>query len=67
MLELSPANEPVHMSHYNKPSAVIIPAEEYNRLKVRDKMVVAAEDLPEWLVEQIASSEMDAKYDHLNN
>jgi hypothetical protein len=27
---------------------------------------VAAEDLPEWLVEQIAASEMDAKYDHLD-
>jgi prevent-host-death family protein len=60
-------NEPVQVSHYNKPSVVIISAEEYNRLKARDKMAMATEDLPEWLVEQIATSEMDAKYDHLDN
>ena len=59
-------SEPVKVMHYNKPSVVIISAEEYNRLKARDKMSTATEDLPEWLVEQIASSEMDAKYDHLD-
>jgi prevent-host-death family protein len=59
-------NEPVHVMHYNKPSVVIVSAEEYNRLKARDKTSMATEDLPEWLIEQIASSEMDAKYDHLD-
>lgn len=59
-------NEPVQVMHYNKPSVVIISSEEYNRLKARDKMSMAADDLPEWLVEQIADSEMDAKYDHLD-
>ena len=59
-------SEPVHVMHYNKPSVVIISAEEYNRLKARDKTSVATEDLPEWLIEQIASSEMDSKFDHLD-
>ena len=58
--------EPVYVSHYNKPSVVIVSADEYARLKRRDKQVMATEDLPEWLVEQIASSEMDQKYDHLD-
>ncbi len=59
-------NEPVQVMHYNKPSVVIVSAEEYSRLKARDKTSMATEDLPEWLVEQIAASEMDAKYDHLD-
>jgi prevent-host-death family protein len=59
-------NEPVHVMHYNKPSVVILSAEEYSRLKARDKTSMATEDLPEWLVEQIASSEMDSKFGHLD-
>ena len=58
--------EPVYVSHYNRPSVVIVSAEEYERLKRRDKQVMATEDLPEWLVEQIADSEMDARFDHLD-
>ena len=56
-------SEPVQVMHYNKPSVVIVSSEEYNRLKARDKISMATEDLPEWLVDQIAASEMDAKYD----
>lgn len=59
-------NEPVQVSHYNKPSVVIISAEEYGRLKARDKISMATEELPEWLVDQIAGSSMDAKYDRLD-
>ena len=39
--------EPVMVLHYNKPSVVIVAAEEYARLKRRDKIVMAAENLPE--------------------
>jgi PHD/YefM family antitoxin component YafN of YafNO toxin-antitoxin module len=63
---LAAESEPVHVLHYNKPSVVIVSAEEYSRLKARDKTSMATEDLPEWLIEQIASSEMDVKYDHLD-
>jgi prevent-host-death family protein len=58
--------EPVHVSHYNKPSVVIVSAEEYARLKKRDKQIMATEDLPESLIEQIAISEMDPKHNYLD-
>jgi len=58
--------EPVHVSHYNKPSVVILSADEYDRLKKRDRQVMATEDLPEWLVAQIADAEMDEKYQGLD-
>ena len=51
---------------YNKPFVGIISAGDYNWLKACDKMSMVTEDLPEWLVEQIAASEMDAEYDHLD-
>jgi hypothetical protein len=39
--------EPVTVMHYNKPSVVIIAAEEYARLKQKDGMIMmAAEALP---------------------
>ena len=39
--------EPVTVMHYNKPSVVIIAAEEYQRLKRKDEIVMmAAEAMP---------------------
>ena len=35
--------------------------------KRRHKQVLATEDLPEWLIERIASAEMDPAYDHLDD
>lgn len=54
--------EPVTVLHYNKPSVVIVAADEYARLKRRDKRAMATEDLPEWLVNQIAETEMDPRF-----
>jgi PHD/YefM family antitoxin component YafN of YafNO toxin-antitoxin module len=48
------APEPVLVLHYNKPSVVIVAAEEYARLKRRDRVAGATEDLPEWLARRIA-------------
>lgn len=59
-------NEPVHVTHYNKPSVVIISAVEYERLKKRDRKAMATEDLPEWLVDRIATAEMDHEFAHLD-
>ena len=53
--------EPVTVLHYNKPAVVIMSAAEYARLKRRDKQVMLTEDLPEWLIERIATAEMDPK------
>ncbi|MEO8713475.1 MAG: type II toxin-antitoxin system Phd/YefM family antitoxin [Acetobacteraceae bacterium] len=59
-------HEPVMILHYNKPSVVMVSADEYARLKRRDKRVVLADDLPEWLVERIAATEMDPSFAHLD-
>ncbi len=47
--------EPVMVMHYNKPSVVIIAAEEYARLKRKDAMMVAAEALPSFSLSDDAS------------
>jgi len=58
--------EPVFVLHYNKPSVVILAADEYARLKRRDRKVVATEDLPDWLAEKITGARMDPRHAHLN-
>jgi len=58
--------EPVLVLHYNKPSVVILAAEEYTRLKRRDRVVGATEDLPEWLARQISETEMDPRFNYLD-
>src|SRR5258708_1604090 len=58
--------EPVMVMHYNKPSVVIIAASESARLKRRDKRALATENLPEWLVNQIGTAEMDPRFAHLD-
>lgn len=58
--------EPVIVTHYNKPSVVILSAEEYARLKRRDKKSMAGEDVPDWLAERIAATRMDARHDASN-
>ena len=56
------APEPVTVLHDNKPSVVIVAAEEYARLKRRDKRSMATEDLPEWLAERIGVAEMAPRF-----
>jgi hypothetical protein len=60
------APEPVLVLHYNKPSIVIVAADEYARLKRRDRVVGATEDLPEWLALQTANTEMAPRFKHLD-
>ncbi len=60
------AAEPVFVLHYNKPSVVIVGADEYARLKQRDRIVGASEALPEWLALQISQTEMDPRFKHLD-
>jgi len=59
-------SEPVFVRHYNKPSVVIIAADEFERLKRRDKQVMSVEEMPEWLVELVVNGKMDARHDHLD-
>jgi hypothetical protein len=58
--------EAVHVLHYNKPSVVIVSAEEFTRLKRRDKQVMATEELPERMVNQIKAGQMDPRFSVLD-
>jgi prevent-host-death family protein len=60
-------SEPVFVLHYNKPSVVMISASEFERLKRRDKKVMAAEDMPDWLAELVVTGTMDARHDELDD
>jgi hypothetical protein len=44
----------------------MISAEEYLRLKRRDRQVFAAGELPEEMVEAVQNSEMDSRHRHLD-
>jgi len=59
--------EPVVVLHYNKPSVVIISAQEFERLKRRDKQALSIEEMPEWLVKQVINGKMDRRHDHLDD
>ncbi len=61
------APEPVVVFHYDKPSVVIVAAEEYALLKRRDRVVGATEDLPKWLAQQIAGAKMDPRFNDLDD
>jgi len=60
-------SEPVVVLHYNKPSVVMISAREFERLKRRDRQVMAIEEIPEWLAEMVVSGGMDARHDALDD
>lgn len=58
--------EPVAITHHGRERLVLLSAEEYNRLKKRDRRSYAVEDLPEELIEEFSVAEMDARFDGLN-
>jgi len=60
------ASEPVVVLHYNKPSVVMISAQEFARLKRRDKKIMAVEEMPNWLAELVINGTMDARHDELD-
>jgi PHD/YefM family antitoxin component YafN of YafNO toxin-antitoxin module len=58
--------EPILVLHQDKPSIVILAADEYARLRRRSKRAIQTDDLPEWLVDRIAETEMEPKFAHLD-
>jgi prevent-host-death family protein len=58
--------EPVIVLHYNKPSVVMISASEFERLKRRDRKIMAIEEMPDWLAELVVTGSMDARHDTLD-
>jgi prevent-host-death family protein len=58
--------EPVIVTREGRDVAVLISADEFRRLKRRDRQVFAAGELPEDILEAVRGVEMDAKHDHLD-
>ena len=58
--------EPVAITKQGRDHLVVMSAEEYARLKRRDRQVFAAGELPDELLEAIENSTMDPKNDYLN-
>jgi prevent-host-death family protein len=58
--------QPVIVTRNGRDRTVMISAEEYERLRQRDRKVIAAGDLSSELAEAVAKSEMDTKHNHLD-
>ena len=58
--------EPVTITKNGRDRLVLVSADEYARLKRRDRRAILPEELSEADVTTIAASEMDPRHDHLN-
>lgn len=59
--------QPVVVTRDGRDRTVMISADEYARLRRRDRQVFAAGELPDDLVEAIGRTEMDARHNHLDD
>jgi PHD/YefM family antitoxin component YafN of YafNO toxin-antitoxin module len=58
--------EPVIVTRNGRDRTVVIAAEEYWRLKRRDRKVYAAGELPDDILEAVANTRMDPRHNHLD-
>ncbi|PWC33137.1 type II toxin-antitoxin system Phd/YefM family antitoxin [Azospirillum sp. TSO35-2] len=58
--------EPVAITHHGRDRLVMMAADEYARLKRRDKMVVAAEDIPDDFLSALEAPYTDAEQSALD-
>ena len=59
--------QPVVVTRNGRDRTVMISAEEYLRLKRRDRQAIAAGELPDDLFEAVRHSEMDPRHTHLDD
>jgi prevent-host-death family protein len=59
-------SQPVIVTRNGRDRTVMISAEEYQRLKRRDRQVFAAGELSEETIEVVRTSEMDPRHGHLD-
>lgn len=59
-------SEPVTITKNGRDRLVLVSAEEFARLKRRDRRVIAVEELTEAEIELIAKAEVPAEYAHLD-
>jgi PHD/YefM family antitoxin component YafN of YafNO toxin-antitoxin module len=58
--------EPVTITKNGRDRLVLVSADEYARLKRRDRRAILPEELTEEEITAIATAEMDPKHEHLN-
>ena len=58
--------EPVTITKHGRPQLVIMAAEEFERLKRRDRTVGLVEDLPDEWIEAIREARVPEEYAHLD-
>lgn len=58
--------EPVTITRNGRDRLVLLSAEEYERLRRRDRRALRAEELTETEIEAIAASEVPPGHEHLN-
>jgi hypothetical protein len=59
--------QPVVVTRNGRDRTVMISADEYMRLKRRDRQVFAAGELPDDIISTIRNSEMDERHRHLDS
>ena len=58
--------EPVTITKQGRDHLVVLAADEYKRLKQRDRKVYAIGDLPDEWIEAARNAQMDSRHNHLN-
>jgi prevent-host-death family protein len=58
--------EPVEITRHGREHLVLLSADEYRRLKGRDRRAYAAEELQEELLEKVAASKMAKRHKKLD-
>ncbi len=58
--------EPVTITKHGRDRLVVVSAAEYERLKRRDRQVMASAELPDRVLERIAQAEVPTEYAHLD-
>lgn len=59
-------SQPVIVTRNGRDRTVMISAEEFQRLKRRDRQVFSTADAPEEIIEAVRNSRMDPRHDHLD-
>jgi prevent-host-death family protein len=60
-------SEPVTITHHGRDSLVVMPADEYRRLKRRDRQVYRAEDAPAEFIATLQTAEPPAETAQFND
>jgi prevent-host-death family protein len=59
-------NQPVVVTRNGRDRTVMISAEEYARLKRRDRQVFATSEAPEEVIDAVRNAKMDPRHNHLD-